>query len=172
MSKGYACVLSHFSCIWFCVTLWTIACQAPLSLRFSRQEYWSRLPCPPPGDLPNPRLLCFLQWEAGSLLAPPGKPEWRPEMLFAHSTMYTPALHRKNYSASNGHLDEVKKLCPPWTYTERRDHVQKKNIFCLWITGSGQRNRTLLKWSLERHAYLKYCLLVIVWMFDLVTLTI
>ena len=115
---------------------------------------------------------CFLQWEAGSLLVPPGKPEWRPEMLFAHSTMYTPALHRKNYSASNGHLDEVKKLCPPWTYTERRDHVQKKNIFCLWITGSGQRNRTLLKWSLERHAYLKYCLLVIVWMFDLVTLTI
>ena len=36
------------------VTLWTIAHQAPLSLGFSRQEYWSGLPCPPPGDLPNP----------------------------------------------------------------------------------------------------------------------
>ena len=38
------------------VTLWFAACQAPLSLEFSRQEYWSRLPCPPPGDLPNPEI--------------------------------------------------------------------------------------------------------------------
>ena len=33
---------------------WTVACQAPLSMEFSRQEYWVGLPCPPPGDLPNP----------------------------------------------------------------------------------------------------------------------
>jgi len=33
---------------------WTVACQAPLSMKFSRQEYWYGLPCPPPGDLPNP----------------------------------------------------------------------------------------------------------------------
>ena len=40
-----------------CPTLvipWTVACQAPLSMRFSRQEYWSGLPFPSPGDLPNP----------------------------------------------------------------------------------------------------------------------
>ena len=36
------------------VILWTIAQQAPLSMGFSRQEYWSGLPCPPPGDFPNP----------------------------------------------------------------------------------------------------------------------
>ena len=51
-------------------TLWTIACQAPLSMGLSRQEYWSRLPIPPPGDLPDPglnlRLLHLLYWEAGS----------------------------------------------------------------------------------------------------------
>uniref|UniRef100_A0A4W2HQF9 Potassium calcium-activated channel subfamily N member 1 n=2 Tax=Bos indicus x Bos taurus TaxID=30522 RepID=A0A4W2HQF9_BOBOX len=35
------------------VTPWTVACQAPLSIEFSRQEYWSGLPCPSPGDLPN-----------------------------------------------------------------------------------------------------------------------
>ena len=35
-------------------TPWTVAYQAPLSLGFSRQEYWSGLPCPPPGDLRNP----------------------------------------------------------------------------------------------------------------------
>ena len=35
-------------------TPWTVACQAPLSMEFSRQEYWSSLPYPPPGDLPDP----------------------------------------------------------------------------------------------------------------------
>ena len=35
-------------------TLWTVAYQAPLSVGFSRQEYWSGLPFPSPGDLPNP----------------------------------------------------------------------------------------------------------------------
>ena len=37
------------------VTPWTVAHQAPLSIELSRQEYWSRLPFPPPGDLPDPR---------------------------------------------------------------------------------------------------------------------
>ena len=50
----YACMLSHFSCVQPFVTLWTVAHQAPLSLGFSRQEYWSGLPCLPPGDLPTP----------------------------------------------------------------------------------------------------------------------
>ena len=44
-------MLSHFSHV---ATLWTIAYQAPLSIGFSRQEYWSRLPYLPPGDLPDP----------------------------------------------------------------------------------------------------------------------
>ena len=48
------CVLSHFSRVQLFVTLWTVALQAPLSMGFSRQEYWSGLPCPPPGDLPDP----------------------------------------------------------------------------------------------------------------------
>ena len=46
-------MLSHFSCIQLYVTLWTVARQAPLSKGFSRQQYWSGLPCPPPGALPN-----------------------------------------------------------------------------------------------------------------------
>ena len=48
-------MLSHFSCVQLFVTLWTIACQDPLSMGFSRQEYWSGWPCPPPGDLPELR---------------------------------------------------------------------------------------------------------------------
>ena len=47
-------VLSHFSRVQLFVTLWTAARQAPLSVGFSTQEYWSGLPCPLPGDLPNP----------------------------------------------------------------------------------------------------------------------
>ena len=56
-------VVLVFSRVCLFVTLWTVVHQAPLSMGFSRQEYWSRLPCPPPGDLPNlgikPRSLVF-----------------------------------------------------------------------------------------------------------------
>ena len=48
------CVLSRFSRVQLFVTVWTVAGQAPLSLGFSRLEYWSGLACPPPGDLPDP----------------------------------------------------------------------------------------------------------------------
>ena len=58
------CKASCFSPVQLCATLWTAACQAPLSMEFSRQEYWSGLLCPPPGDLLDPgiepHLLCLL----------------------------------------------------------------------------------------------------------------
>ena len=47
-SPRHACMLSHFSRVQLCATLWTIAHQAPLSTGFSRQEYWSGLPFPSP----------------------------------------------------------------------------------------------------------------------------
>ena len=72
------CLLSHFSHVQLCATQGTVAHQAPLSMGFSRQEYWSGLPCPPAGDLPNPGIepasLTSLALVGGSLsLAPPGK---------------------------------------------------------------------------------------------------
>ena len=48
-----ACLLSRVQLF---VTPWTVARQAPLPVEFSRQEYWSELPFPPPGDLPDPGL--------------------------------------------------------------------------------------------------------------------
>ena len=57
-------LLSHFSRVQLFVTPWTVACQAPLSMGFSRQEYWSGLPRPPPGDLPKPG------FKAESLMSP------------------------------------------------------------------------------------------------------
>ena len=59
-----SCVLSRFSCVWLFMTLWTVASQAPLSMGFSRQEYRSGLPFPPPGDLPHPGI------EPASLTSP------------------------------------------------------------------------------------------------------
>ena len=47
------CVLNCISCVQLFATLWMVARQAPLSMGFSRQEFWSRLPCPTPGDLPD-----------------------------------------------------------------------------------------------------------------------
>ena len=58
------CVLSHFSHVRLFATRWTVALQAPLSMGFSRQEYWSGLPSPPPGDLPNPGI------DSSSLISP------------------------------------------------------------------------------------------------------
>ena len=54
--RAWAWVLSRFSSVQLCTTLPTAACQAPLSMGFSRQEYWSGLPFSPPGDLPNPSI--------------------------------------------------------------------------------------------------------------------
>ena len=55
---------------WLLVTPWTVACQAPLSVGFSRQEYWRGLPFLTPGGLPDPGTkpssLCLLHWQAGS----------------------------------------------------------------------------------------------------------
>ena len=59
-----ASVLSHFRYVQLFVTPWTVVCQAPLPMGFSRQEYWSGLPCPPPRDLPDPGI------EPVSLMSP------------------------------------------------------------------------------------------------------
>ena len=61
-------VLGH---VQLSATPWTVAHQAPLSMGFPRQEHWSELPLPTPGDLPthglNLRLLCLLYWQVDSL---------------------------------------------------------------------------------------------------------
>ena len=63
-------VLGHFSCVLLFASLWTVACQAPLSMGLSRQEYWSGLPCPPAGDLADSGLkFTSLALKVDSLLA-------------------------------------------------------------------------------------------------------
>ena len=76
---GCRAMLSHFSCVQLCVALWTVAHQAPLSMGFSRQEYWSGLPFLLQGIFPtqgsNLHLFKSPSLTVGSLpLVPPGKP--------------------------------------------------------------------------------------------------
>ena len=67
LNNTSCCVLSHFSSVQLIETPWTVALQVPVSMGFSRQEYWSGLPCPPPGDLPDPGTesapLMSLHWQ-------------------------------------------------------------------------------------------------------------
>ena len=69
----HVCLPSIISRVRYSATPWTVAHQAPLSMGFSRQEYWSRLPCPPPGTEPESLVSPALQ--VNSLpIEPSGKP--------------------------------------------------------------------------------------------------
>ena len=99
---GRPCVLSHFSCVHLFAIPWTVVHQTPLSMGFSRQEYWSMWPRPPPGDLPDPwwnlRLLCLLHWQAGSSpLAPPGKPIGR--IIAPKDNLILEPVNKSDYTA-------------------------------------------------------------------------
>ena len=90
----YVCVLSHFSFVFLCVTLWTVAWQVPLSMGFSRQEYWSGLPCLSLGDLPDPGI------KPMSLMSPPlaGRflplvPPGKPMHVYTHTKRYMTTLN-------------------------------------------------------------------------------
>ena len=73
---SHECVLSCFSSVWLFVTPWTIVYQASQSMEFSWQEYWSGLPCPSPGDLPDPGIKAASPTLQVDCLPtePPGKP--------------------------------------------------------------------------------------------------
>ena len=118
------CVLSYFSHVQLFVTLWALAHQAPLSIGFSRQEYWSALSCPPPGIFPtegwNPSLLCLLHWQTGSLpLAPPGEP------------LYRDSDRCQTHTAPKG--------CSfiPWGILESYRHAHMAWISCLGLSDGG-----------------------------------
>ena len=93
------CILSHFSHIRLFATLWTVACQAPLSMGFSRQEYWSGLLWPPPGYIPDPGI------EPISLVSPALQAGFYPLIHLGNPTyvhicqqIWTESVRRKNDS--------------------------------------------------------------------------
>ena len=104
-----AWILSWFSCVWLFATVWTIACQATLSLGFSRQEYWSELPCPPSGDLPDPGI----KPEALASLTLAGRFFTTNATWEAHKTMEI-QLKERIYASE---LKETKCLLPFWVFS-------------------------------------------------------
>ena len=85
------CVLSRFICVRLSVTPWTVVCQDSLSMGFSRQDYWSGLPCPPPGDLPDPRI------KPVSLMSPA-----LADRFFSQHHLGSPAMALATNSSSQG----------------------------------------------------------------------
>ena len=75
------------------VTPWTVDCQVPLSMGFSRQGYWSGLPCPPPRDLPDPGI------ETGS----PASPELQTDFFTSCATREIPIQPSKGKSLDTGY---------------------------------------------------------------------
>ena len=100
-----AWVLSGFSRVWLFATQWTVAHQAPLSLEFSRQEYWRELPFLTPEDLPSPGIepstLVSPVLAGGSLTTvPPGKPQ----------TIYLSVIRwKQSWYGKKGHLVLLRK---------------------------------------------------------------
>ena len=102
-------VLSCFSCVWLFVTPWTTACQASLSMEFSRQEHWSGLSFPTAGDLPNLGIETVSPVSpalAGRLFAtePPGKPFGR--------ISYVKCWHSSRLSNQRCSFYNFSYLCP------------------------------------------------------------
>ena len=100
------CMLSRFSHVWLFVTPCTVARQAPLSMGLSRQEYWSELPCPPPGDLLLPRdqthVYCS-SFIAGRFFTaePPGKPHTGIQHFAKHLRLF---IQEKNILQFNPYM--------------------------------------------------------------------
>ena len=102
-SVFHACVVSCFNRVQLFVTLWTVACQAPLSLEFPRQEYWSGLPCPPLGDLPNPGIKPESPaWQADSSpTEPPGKTPNYKQIMKCFLPLVCKNINYKIHHSSN-----------------------------------------------------------------------
>ena len=98
------CMLCHFDCVLLFATLRTVASQTPLSTGFSRQEHWSGLPCPPPGDLAGPGINQHLLMSpalAGGFFTT--RATWEVHIylctymdlhLHAHLCLYLPIYHK------------------------------------------------------------------------------
>ena len=130
--------LSCFSHFQLFVTLWTIARQAPLSMGFSRQEYRSGVPCPPPGDIPNPGI------QLASLMCPalPGKffstaPPGNSLIILWGRCYYCSPFTGEGTEAQKG-----KVTCPP-------SHTASRWTAGVLIAGSGSVHAAFLSWGVH-----------------------
>ena len=118
-----------FSHVRLFATPWTAVCQAPLSMEFSRQEYWSGLPFPTPGDLPDPGIEPASPALAGGFFT--AEPLWKPQQGLACTVAQTPGLegtrntfHQEERRGSEAQLSS--------------SQAPSMHFHCLYIPGGGQ----------------------------------
>ena len=107
------CVLSCFSHVPLLVTPWVVACQSPLSMGFSWQNYWNGFPCPSPGDLPDP----------GIKPVPPVSPELQVDFFFFFSFLFfffSLLSHQRNPTVRED-LNKFKKFNNSFQIHQRSD---------------------------------------------------
>ena len=130
------------SCVQLCATPWTEAHQAPLSMGFSRQEYWSGLPFPSPGGIfltqgSNPCLLHLPHWQADSLSLDTWEAQTRSDLTLNPSSKERKKLEE---AASECHCNEYTRLnLTGWT--KSRCSMWKEQTllgfqFCTMVEGS------------------------------------
>ena len=106
-------VLSRFSRVRLLVTPWTVARQAPVSKEFSRQEYWSGLPCPSPGDLPDPWSIIMMfdgkVWKNGHF--PGGKEVVKKSLANAEDIRDLGSIPGLERSPGEGHGNPLQYSC-------------------------------------------------------------
>ena len=147
------------------VAPWTVVHQAPLSMGLSRQEYWSRLAFPTPGDLPDPgikpHLLCLLRWPAGSSpLAPPWKPLKRGEKRVIS---IFPITYNRRFQLGDSQrvfpvqvrereLNQMGFFCYPSPGSETL--VSRTSLYSRWPRRSPCSSQKCLCWGLGRAPHL------------------
>ena len=102
-----AYMLSHLSHVWLLETPWTVAHQAPLSMGFSRREYWSGQPFPSPGDLPHPGIkLMYVSY----ISCLDTRPDLKIVSLISGKNNSSPIVANRNFS----HEKQKLPMCTPY----------------------------------------------------------
>ena len=110
-----------------CLTLWTVACQAPLSMGVSRKKYWSGLSCPPPGDLPDPGIkptlpalqAVSLPTEPPGKRSPPPREVTGPQRKWLSGMSKQPAPRPRSLGSANI-PQPIPAPMPPWAADSQR----------------------------------------------------
>ena len=148
----HAQLLSH---VWLFVTPWTTARQTPLSMEFSRQEYWSELPFSSPGDIPDPGIEPWLPALQADFLPsePPGNPKekllspFHRQRTFRQMTVTQLVRTEPGYKPQQFHFFFLKLLasCLAFEKTKHRNRQTTEQV--LHTLGGFPMTQFLIQWS-------------------------
>ena len=122
----WACVLSP---VWLFATLWTGTCQAPLFMELSRHEYWSGLPFPTPGDLPDPRIKSMSLAShalAGGFFT--NCTTWEAHIHHIHTNMFMFIKDYKHTIIKELKYETINYLIVTWPLRNKRNLIKSQNL--------------------------------------------